>query len=288
MRAEGATLEQECERGFFALQEEERARARQAREVQELEVKLASSRKRRSKMEAESQLSLTEYTTEADALRAELEAQTATQRRNERHRATQESKCVELEKRLKEILHEVEISESAESQLEAELGMVLGNNEHVAEELRRAEAESNEFALEAADSERREGILSAELAEERCQAKELRHEAQTLLDQRRHASLEADEAFKRCTQALDESISSTSALEACDEELARSEHSCELMQDSLAGRFSVVHDQVQKAEQARAKAARELEGLRLEHVQLRSQLRRDNDRRKFLLAGSAA
>merc|ERR1712176_401147 len=115
-------------------------------------------------------------------------------------------------------------------------------------------------------------------------AQEASRIAANLLEQRRQVAEEANQALRLCDNALDESKATERAVRSCDEQLARSERSCELMQNTLGQRLFAVHAQVREAEGARAAAAQELREERLEHQRLRAQLQGENARRRARLA----
>jgi len=286
-REEEAALQHELEGSTDQLYEEEAERAKALQNVRGLEASLASARRRVASTEAENRARASELEACGEALCMELRDHATMHRREVACRAAREAENMELEAHIARLRSEVEMSEAAGTRLEAAFAAASRGVAERARQLRAEEDEGRALAVEVAGAERREETLRDELVDERRRAQDASRVAAALLEQRRRVADEADQALRLCDGALDESRASAAAAQARDDQLARSERSCELMRCTLSQRLAAVHEQVREAEGAHAAAALELREERVQQQRLRAQLQGENARRRARLSRGA-
>lgn len=284
---EVASLQLECAEGASTLRKQQSLHLGMSRDSRELEASLSSARRRASIAEKEAQARRNDLEVQFGVLRTELQAQSAACAESAAQRTAREAECAELAAATEQLTSELEADEAVGVELESVLEAVRKETAVEGRELWAEEGEESKLAMEVAAGRRREEELSAELAVERERAQEASRVATMLLEQRRQVAEEADEALRCCDGVLAKSQASARAVAVRDGQLAQSQRSSTLMQETLGRRLETVHEQVREAEAAHARAMLELREERREHRLLHTQVARENASRRARLSRPA-
>lgn len=280
---QAAALHRELQEGEERLEAERAVRAAALRTAEDIEASLAAIRKKSAAADSKAKAEARELEAQAAALRGEVEDQRAAHRQELARRAAKEAEAGRLGDELGRLECELADEEAAGRRLEGKISAAEAACTGHGRELRQEETHGATLAGELADAERREEDLREEVDEERERAQGASGAAAALLGQRQRVADEAAEALRSADLAMRDGAESAQALRHRDEQLGRSERSCELMRATLGQRLSAVHEQVRRAESANTRAVLELREERQEHQRLRARVLEENSRRRSLV-----
>lgn len=262
----------ECAHVGARLHEEQPSWTGEALEVRVAEERLRLARDSAAALQDTIGVQGEELEERGRALSQEISEQEAWLREALWQGAAQARRDAELEERQRRCVQEYQAHEAAVSELESSTAMSVRHAVEGHRWIRQEENTLRDFLKEASATQRHEEALAAHLASEIDSARNASRAVGALLEQKRRVSEEADAALQRCEMALEESMNSAQEVRERDEQLERSERSCQLMRTTLGRQLAAVHEQTSEIQRARAAAALELREERQRHHELRAQL----------------